>query len=55
MLIAKKELNEWTHVILDEVHEREEDMDLVDDTVNDDAPTSLSDTFTVSNHASKQA
>ena len=29
MLIAKKELNEWTHVILDEVHEREEDMDLV--------------------------
>ena len=29
MLIAKKEMNEWTHVILDEVHEREEDMDLV--------------------------
>ena len=29
MLIAKKELNEWTHVILDEVHEREEDMDVV--------------------------
>ena len=29
MIIAKKHLNEWTHVILDEVHEREEDMDLV--------------------------
>ena len=29
MLISKKEMNEWTHVILDEVHEREEDMDLV--------------------------
>ena len=29
MLIAKKHLNEWTHVILDEVHEREEDMDVV--------------------------
>ena len=29
MLISKKEMNELTHVILDEVHEREEDMDLV--------------------------
>ena len=29
MLIAKKHLNDWTHVILDEVHEREEDMDVV--------------------------
>ena len=29
MLIAKKHLNEWTHVVLDEVHEREEDMDVV--------------------------
>ena len=29
MLIAKKNMNQWTHVILDEVHEREEDMDLV--------------------------
>ena len=29
MLIAKRQMNEWTHVILDEVHEREEDMDLV--------------------------
>ena len=29
MLVNKKNLNEWTHVILDEVHEREEDMDLV--------------------------
>ena len=29
MLIAKKHMNEWTHVILDEVHEREEDMDVV--------------------------
>ena len=29
MLILKKEMNEWTHVILGEVHEREEDMDLV--------------------------
>ena len=29
MLIAKKHMNEWTHIILDEVHEREEDMDLV--------------------------
>ena len=29
MLVNKKNLNEWSHVILDEVHEREEDMDLV--------------------------
>eukprot|EP00092_Neocalanus_flemingeri_P009551 GFUD01010280.1.p1 GENE.GFUD01010280.1~~GFUD01010280.1.p1 ORF type:complete len:1519 (+),score=509.70 GFUD01010280.1:91-4647(+) len=29
MMIAKKHLNDWTHIILDEVHEREEDMDLV--------------------------
>ena len=29
MLVGKKHLNDWTHVILDEVHEREEDMDLV--------------------------
>ena len=29
MLISKKNLNDWTHVILDEVHEREEDMDVV--------------------------
>ena len=29
MIISKKHLNEWTHIILDEVHEREEDMDLV--------------------------
>lgn len=29
MLIAKKSLTEWTHVILDEVHEREEDMDFL--------------------------
>ena len=29
MLIAQKNMNQWTHVILDEVHEREEDMDLV--------------------------
>ena len=29
MLVGKKHLNDWTHVILDEVHEREEEMDLV--------------------------
>ena len=29
MIIGKKHLNDWTHIILDEVHEREEDMDLV--------------------------
>lgn len=29
MLINKKSLNDWTHVILDEVHERELDMDFV--------------------------
>ena len=29
MLIAKKHMNDFTHVILDEVHEREEDMDLL--------------------------
>merc|ERR1719357_540837 len=29
MGIGKKHLNDWTHIILDEVHEREEDMDLV--------------------------
>ena len=29
MLMAKKSLNDWTHVILDEVHEREMDMDFV--------------------------
>eukprot|EP00095_Tigriopus_kingsejongensis_P001771 maker-scaffold339_size202159-snap-gene-1.20 protein:Tk01771 transcript:maker-scaffold339_size202159-snap-gene-1.20-mRNA-1 annotation:"atp-dependent rna helicase tdrd9" len=29
MIINKKSLNEWTHVILDEVHEREQDMDFV--------------------------
>ena len=29
MIIAKKNLNDWTHVILDEVHEREMDMDFV--------------------------
>ena len=28
-IIAKKNLNNYTHIILDEVHEREEDMDLV--------------------------
>ena len=29
MLVGKKHLNDWTHVILDEVHERGEDMDLL--------------------------
>ena len=29
MIIGKKHLNDWTHIILDEVHEREEDMDLL--------------------------
>lgn len=29
MIIANKHLNDWTHVILDEVHEREMDMDFV--------------------------
>ena len=29
MIIAKKNLNDWTHIILDEVHEREMDMDFV--------------------------
>ena len=29
MIIAKKNLNTWTHIILDEVHERNEDMDLL--------------------------
>ncbi len=29
MMVAKKSLAEWTHVVLDEVHEREEDMDFV--------------------------
>ena len=29
IIIAKKNLNSYTHIILDEVHEREEDMDLV--------------------------
>jgi len=29
IIIAKKNLNDYTHVILDEVHDREEDMDLV--------------------------
>lgn len=29
VIIAKKNLNDFTHIILDEVHEREEDMDLV--------------------------
>ena len=27
-LIGKKHANEWSHIILDEVHEREEDLDL---------------------------
>ena len=26
-LVGKKEINEWTHIILDEVHERELDTD----------------------------
>ena len=29
MIIANKHLNNWTHIILDEVHERDEDIDLV--------------------------
>ena len=29
MIIERKHLNNWTHIILDEVHEREEDMDIV--------------------------
>ena len=29
MIIGKKNLNDWTHIILDEVHERDEDMDLL--------------------------
>ncbi len=29
MIIGRKTLNEWTHIILDEVHEREEDMDFL--------------------------
>jgi len=29
MIISKKSLHEWTHIILDEVHEREEDMDFL--------------------------
>jgi len=29
MIIAKKSVSEWTHIILDEVHEREEDMDFL--------------------------
>ena len=29
IIINKKNLNDYTHIILDEVHEREEDMDLV--------------------------
>ena len=29
IIIAQKNLNSYTHIILDEVHEREEDMDLV--------------------------
>ena len=29
MLVSKKFMAEWTHIILDEVHDREEDMDLV--------------------------
>ena len=29
MVISKKHLHDWTHVILDEVHEREEDMDFL--------------------------
>jgi ATP-dependent RNA helicase TDRD9 len=28
-ILGKKNLGDWTHVILDEVHEREEDMDFV--------------------------
>ena len=27
MIIGKKSLSEWTHIILDEVHEREMDLD----------------------------
>ena len=27
MVIGKKSLSEWTHIILDEVHEREMDLD----------------------------
>ena len=29
MIIARKNLDTWTHIILDEVHERSEDMDLL--------------------------
>ena len=29
MLVSKKYMAEWTHIILDEVHDREEDIDLV--------------------------
>ena len=29
MLISKKSLAEWTHVIMDEVHERDKDMDFL--------------------------
>jgi len=29
MLINKKSMNDWTHIILDEVHERDQDMDFV--------------------------
>ena len=29
MIIGSKSLNKWTHIILDEVHERNEDMDLL--------------------------
>ena len=28
-ILGKKAINDWTHVILDEVHEREEDMDFL--------------------------
>ena len=29
MIIERKHLNNWSHIILDEVHERSEDMDLI--------------------------